>query len=97
MKQMTLALLLSTGLLAGCVTAAGVRVPGPPPPVRIEHRGVAPAAAYVWVGGHWAWQRAAWVWTPGQWRRPPRGKRAWVAGRWGHKRHGWVWHEGHWR
>jgi hypothetical protein len=68
----------------------------PPPPPREEPRGVAPAAAYVWIPGHWTWDNN-WVWTPGHWELPPSRTTVWIPGQWVHTDRGWVWQSGRWQ
>lgn len=94
----TLAALLLVGSLSAlnaCVMGVMyVRVPPPPP--RIEVRGVRPGPAYVWVPGYYRWD-GAYVWVVGSWVRPPYGGAVWVPGRWVHTRRGWRFMRGHWR
>ncbi len=97
MKRILLALILSSGLAAGCTTTATFAAPGPPPGTRVERRSPAPSAAYVWIDGRWALKRGHWVWTSGRWSQPPRGMHAWVQGHWTKKGHHWIWVEGRWR
>ncbi|MFY7903528.1 MAG: YXWGXW repeat-containing protein, partial [Rubrivivax sp.] len=93
--------------LTGCVIAPlppagpwrsdeGPVVDAPPPPPRYEAVPVAPGVAYVWIGGHWAWQAGRHVWIGGRWALPPAGH-AWVPGYWGRHGPGWRWHGGYWR
>ena len=59
-------------VLSGC-SSVGVpyRLATPPPPIRVEARGLEPGPGYFWVAGYWGWNRA-YVWVPGQWLRRPR-------------------------
>jgi WXXGXW repeat (2 copies) len=95
-KRLVGSIVLCGGLVFASACVAGFVVRVPPPAMRIEVRGVAPAPAYVWVDGHWAWE-GSWVWISGRWARPPAGRRAWERGRWEHRRRGWIWIEGRWR
>ena len=92
------------GLLAvvACAPAyapAGVEVVvRRPPPERMEVRSGPPGPGYVWVGGHYAWQRGDYLWIGGRWEAPPQPTyRRWEAGHWARVRGGWYWVEGHWR
>ena len=67
-----------------------------PPADRVELIGVAPGAGYVWVRGHWGWDRNDFAWTPGRWVPVERGYRTWIPGHWVQRRHRWYWVEGHW-
>lgn len=64
--------------------------PPPPPPEVAETR-----AGWVWVGGHYRWERGRYVWVGGHMVRERRGH-VWHEGRW--RRHGrdWRWHDGGW-
>lgn len=68
-----------------------------PPPERVEVVSVAPGRDFVWVKGHWGWDRNTYVWVPGRWLAPERTRHRWVQGHWAHDRRGWYWVEGHWR
>jgi hypothetical protein len=69
----------------------------PPPPLRAEVIGVAPAPGYVWVNGYWGWRGNAHVWVAGSWMRPPRPRAVWVAPRWEGRGGRYYFHEGRWR
>jgi hypothetical protein len=70
---------------------------GPPPEV-VEVVPPQPGPNFVWVRGHYRWDRdaAAYVWVPGHWSEPPQGYRVWVPGHWDQRPNGWFWVEGHW-
>lgn len=68
-----------------------------PPVERVEVIPTSPGVEYVWVRGHWGWQRNDYAWIPGRWVVPERGYREWLAGRWERDRAGWFYVEGHWR
>jgi hypothetical protein len=66
------ACVLSAAALSGCVvTPVGVEgevvAYQPPPPVRYEVIGVAPAPGYFWIGGAWFWEGGRYDWRPGHW------------------------------
>lgn len=56
------------------------------------------ANKYVWVSGHWVWNKRnrVYVWRKGYWMKKQRNRR-YVAGHWDQKRNGYVWVPGHWR
>ncbi len=98
----SLAPVLVSALLASAACApppppGRVYVVRRPPPARVEAVTVAPGPGYVWVGGHWRWDRQDYAWVPGHWIAPERGHRHWVAGHWARDRRGWYWVDGHWR
>lgn len=78
-------------------TGRVVAVQAPPPPMRAEYYGVAPAPGYVWVAGYWQWGGADYVWAPGYWARPPRATYIWVPARWERRGPNWHFREGRWR
>ncbi|HKQ62793.1 MAG TPA: hypothetical protein VJS92_15990 [Candidatus Polarisedimenticolaceae bacterium] len=67
-----------------------------PPPARVEVRGESPGRDFVWIGGHWSWNRVTYSWEPGRWVLKPSRDAVWVTGHWWPSRGGWVWIEGHW-
>ena len=67
-----------------------------PPPDRVEVMAAAPGADYVWIRGHWAWDRNDFGWVSGRWELVQRGYHSWVPGHWVERRHRWQWVEGHW-
>jgi hypothetical protein len=102
MKQtMTAAALALTLVGAGACASSPrgdrVYVREAPPVERVEVIGRAPAPGYVWVAGHWNWDRRQYSWIPGRWLQPAHGYRSWRAGHWAHDRNGWYWIEGRWR
>ena len=52
------------GLMGGVLTAVGCGGPGyvgiyariAPPPIRVESRGPAPGAGYIWINGYWGYR-----------------------------------------
>ncbi|MGO8675820.1 MAG: hypothetical protein ACLQVX_08115 [Limisphaerales bacterium] len=77
-------------------TPAGQVVTETPPSPKPEVSGVAPSAAYFWVGGYWAYHDKRWVWVPGRWELRPRPNALWSPGHWNKTATGWVWAPGHW-
>jgi hypothetical protein len=92
-----LALVLGAFSLAGCTGGYSYYASAPPPPVRVEGRGVAPGAGFVWVDGFWAFRGGAYAWDPGHWVRPPRPRAVWVPGRWDRRSGRYYYREGRWR
>jgi hypothetical protein len=80
MMKRTLGIVVILGGLsmAGCAGGYAYYSSAPPPPVRVEARGVAPGAGFVWVDGYWGYRGGNYAWVPGNWVRPPRG--AWPLG-----------------
>ena len=90
-------LVLSAALAcAGGMSLGVVYTERRPPPDREEVMIAAPGADYVWIRGHWGWERNDFVWVSGRWERVQRGYRMWVPGHWTERRHRWYWVEGHW-
>jgi hypothetical protein len=92
-----LALVLGALSLAGCGGGYAYYASTPPPPVRVEARGVPPGEGFVWVDGFWAVRGGAYTWEPGRWTRPPRARAAWVPGRWESRGGRYIYREGRWR
>jgi hypothetical protein len=67
----------------------------PPDPV-VEVVSVAPDAGYVWIPGHYRYDRGTYLWVGGRWDYPPRGRTVWVTGRWQRSDRGWYWVSGRW-
>ena len=78
-------------------TVPGVRVVGPPPPMRVEVQTARPSPAHVWIGGHWGWRGNAHVWLGGHWAMPPQPGYVWEPARWANQNGQWTYFEGHWR
>jgi WXXGXW repeat (2 copies) len=84
--------------LAGCAGRGyAYYASAPPPPVRVEARGVAPGAGFVWVDGYWGYRGGSYAWVPGNWARPPRPRAVWVPGRWETRRGRYYYRSGRWR
>ena len=89
----------SLALCAALACAGGMRITYAerrPPPDRMEVMVRSPGTDYVWVRGHWQWNRNDYGWVPGRWERVQRGYRTWVPGHWVERRNRWRWVEGHW-
>lgn len=86
-------------MLSGCVVTAppgaDVVAYSPPPPVRYEVVGVAPAPGYFWIGGAWFWEGGRYAWHPGRWEAPRPGYH-WVAHEWRPVGNTWHMKPGHW-
>jgi WXXGXW repeat (2 copies) len=91
-----LALTLGIVSLAGCGGAAFYATT-PPPPVRVEARGIAPGQGFVWIDGYWGYRGGRYDWVPGRWTRPPHPRAQWVPGQWEHRGNKYRYREGHWR
>jgi len=84
--------------LAGCVGGGyAFYATTPPPAMRFEERGIAPAAGYVWIDGYWGYRGGAYTWVPGRWDRPPHPRARWVPGRWETRRGRYYYRDGRWR
>jgi hypothetical protein len=68
----------------------------PPPPVRVEAFGPAPAPGYVWINGYWGWRGNNYVWFPGRYVRPPHRNARWVEPRWEHRGGRYEFRRGYW-
>ncbi len=71
-KARTAALVLTAGLLGGCIVVpapgyypGAVRVALPVPSVEVVR--IAPVPGYVWFGGYWNWVGGRHVWVGGHW------------------------------
>jgi hypothetical protein len=103
-----LAVLLATGVLAGCVVEPSrervtVREPGvviaerAPPAPRYEVQPPPPNERVVWDPGRWNWDGRDYGWVPGHYMERPRQNARWEPGRWEQRNGGFVWVEGTWR
>ena len=99
MKRALGAIVILGGLsLAGCAGGSyAYYATTPPPPIRVESRGVAPGVGFVWIDGYWGYRSGAYVWVPGRWDRPPRPRARWVPGRWEARRGRYYYRDGRWR
>ncbi len=77
MRKLLALLCLSVGLAFAVDFNIGVNI-GPPPPVRVEVRPVAPGAGFAWVDGYWYVVGGRYVWHGGYWSRPPYAGARWV-------------------
>jgi hypothetical protein len=98
-------------LLAGMAALLGLAVAGVspakadglivvrPPPLRYEPipPPPGPPRAWIWIPGHWGWNRVRYFWVSGYYVRHVPSYHAWIPGRWVPRGGGWVWIEGHWR
>ena len=64
----------------------------------VYHRPAMVRAGYVWVDGHYRWQKRtrSYVWIDGRYVKQKRGK-VWISGQWVRVRGGWVYRPGSWR
>jgi hypothetical protein len=72
------------------------RAPAPPPAPRQELPEARPAAAAVWVVGHWMWTPQGWAWVDGAWRLAPFPGARWQPPSWRVVRSGVVFVPGAW-
>jgi hypothetical protein len=98
MKRFCLHLfVLATLSFTGCAVRGTYYSSSPPPPYRVEVRGLAPRGGMVWVDGYWGWQNRNYVWVPGRWANPPRNRSVWVAPRWELRGGRYRFNNGRWR
>jgi hypothetical protein len=97
MRKLILTTLFGIALGIGSAHAEDVVIRTAPPRPIVEHRGVAPSANHVWIGGYHRWDGNAYVWTPGRWDLPPRPHAVWGAPRYVHRNGGYVFVEGRWK
>jgi hypothetical protein len=79
---------------APAFAAPSIFVQVAPPPPRQEVV-PAPRRGYVWVPGHWQWQRNRHVWIGGHYLRARRGY-SYQEPRWEQRDNRWVYREGNW-
>jgi WXXGXW repeat (2 copies) len=96
-RKLLLTALFAFAVGMGVAQAADIVVKVAPPRAVVEHRGPAPSAQHVWIGGYHRWDGSAYVWEKGRWELPPRPHAVWVAPRWTHRQDGYLFVEGHWR
>jgi len=98
-RTLGLAVILGGLSLAGCVGREGYAYYAntPPPPVRVEARGIAPGAGYAWIDGYWGYNGGRYSWVAGRWDRPPRARARWEPGRWETRRGKYYYRNGRWR
>jgi hypothetical protein len=92
-----MALIVGGLSLAGCAGGYAYYASTPPPALRVEGRGVAPGAGFVWVDGYWGYRGRSYAWVPGRWDRPPRGRSRWETGRWETRKGRYYYRDGRWR
>jgi hypothetical protein len=98
MKSLAAASLLAASIFAtACAGNGRVYVRTGPPPLRSEAVLVSPGPGYVWIPGHYRYERGGYVWVGGRYERAPRSRARWVPGHWENGRRGWYYVEGHWR
>ena len=70
----------------------------PVAPTIVFHRTTAVRSGYVWVKGHYTWDRRtrSYEWVPGKYVKQKRGK-VWVDGSWKRVRGGWIHQPGSWK
>ena len=79
-------------------TQAQVIIKIKPPTPKVVVKPNSPKSHYVWIPGHWNWnkKRHKYVWVSGHWSKPKKGK-AWVPGHYKKVRGGYQWIPGHWK
>ncbi|MBT3756720.1 MAG: BcpO-related WXXGXW repeat protein [Candidatus Cloacimonetes bacterium] len=97
MKRTIFVLLLAVTLFSGCAKRT-FYLKIAPPENRTEIRSERPGIKFVWVDGHWQWNRKKenYVWIPGHWIKKKEGK-IWIHGDWHRTRRGWVWVKSYWK
>ncbi len=57
-----------------------------------------PGPSYVWIDGHWQWDKrsSSYIWAKGKWVKNKR-NRIWISGHWHKVTGGWKWVPGHWK
>jgi len=83
--------------LAGCAGGYAFYATAPPPPIRVEARGIAPGPGLIWIDGYWGYGGGRYAWVAGRWERPPRPRAVWVPGRWETRRGRYYYRQGRWR
>ena len=70
----------------------------PPTPNVVLIKPNPPKSNYIWVSGHWNWNKNKhkYVWVNGQWVKPKKGK-AWVSGHYKNVRGEYTRLPGHWK
>ena len=97
-RTLGIAVILGGLSLAGCAGGGyAFYASTPPPPVRVETRGVAPGAGFLWIDRYWGYNGGRYAWIPGRWERPPRGRARWEPGRWETRRGRYQYRQGRWR
>jgi hypothetical protein len=95
-KHFLLPLLFAIVAFAGSPKIA-YYAPVPPPPARVESRGLPPAPDQVWIAGYWAYENGRHAWRDGHWEKPPAPKVHYVEPRWDRKGNQYAFREGHWQ
>ena len=71
--------------------------PVPPPPARVEARGLPPEPGDTWIAGYWAYDGGHHVWRDGRWEKAPNPKAHYVEPRWWRKGNQYAFREGYWK
>jgi hypothetical protein len=98
-KYTTLALLLATTVLAGCIERQVGSNPYPPVPNPLAETIPKPpvtAEPLMWQPGHWDWNGSGYVWAPGQYVPAAGHGSLWMNGWWSRAQSGWTWQAPHW-
>jgi hypothetical protein len=96
MKKLFLPLSFAIVAFAGSPKIA-YYAPVPPPPARVEARGLPPAPDQVWIAGYWAYENGHHLWHDGHWEKPPRPNARYIEPRWDRKGNQYAFREGHWK
>jgi WXXGXW repeat (2 copies) len=96
MKKLLLPLLFAIVAFAGSPKVA-YYAPVPPPPARVEARGLPPAPNQVWIAGYWAYENGRHMWRDGHWEKPPRPNARYIEPRWDRKGNQYAFREGRWK
>ena len=70
----------------------------PATPKVVFHGSTVVRSGYVWVNGHYAWNKRtrSYEWVRGRYIKEKRGK-VWIDGHWRRVRGGWAYQPGHWQ
>ena len=72
-----------------------VTTAGPPPAPRIEAITPPPGVEFIWISGHWKFERNQYVWDAGHWERHHPGEH-WLPAHWVQRGPGWNYMPGRW-
>lgn len=94
-------LMLTAGLLAGCVPPASPEAANPYPPVPDPIPEALPkppvtAEPLIWQPGHWDWTGSGYVWAKGQYVPAQGHGNLWMPGWWSRPADTWIWQPPHW-
>ncbi len=95
--KLTLPIVASVALLAGCVPVAGPAYPAPPPlPAEVLPLLPVSEAPLVWRPGDWVYAGGSYRYEAGQYVPAAGHSRQWEFAHWGPGPDGPIWVPGHW-